>query len=371
MIHIKPPLLALTIFTGAAMACAGHPECPNVPSQIYISGLSRNILPRGSFFTESFDNWLLIRTQSDELLEKALAVKSAAEMNEFCKANGFEDHRLVKDRKTVDVLREFSIDEPDADGVAVLAASEIIVQSPEECWVCCLVGCDDVLDVAINGSPITTISKRQDISGPGVVVRFKLSPGSNLLSLALRNKSGLMGFTMRPQENFDVATHNVLASAVSYVGSLAIADRDKYKYESQVRINAAGISFSLGVEDLEGRQVWSGNVDDFETAVKEKPGIPDGIYSVKTRMGGRFLRNTICIGDPAGIAEQIRGELKGFDKTPISVAHNIDGFFRRIDILLKEENRKQSDYNWQAKVVNYLESLKLISNALRASNKMD
>jgi hypothetical protein len=223
---------------------------------------------------------------------------------------------------------------------AVYAACLIPCDADRELWL--LAASDDSIKVWLNGQRVHASNERRPLHLYDDVVRLPLKKGQNLLVIKVGNVSGGWELAASLEPSLGDALRCVLKE-------------DGLILENPVHNRAAPLALRLrGIPpelSLEARISPRGAASPHTIRIGDKRmDLPTGLYRLELYLRDQDLGSTTCLVDPDGLLPLFRRRAAPFlgDER---CAINIGALVRRWEILLRPDNKKTGDKDWQEKMV--------------------
>ncbi len=206
-------------------------------------------------------------------------------------------------------------------------------------------GSDDNLVLWLNGKKIFEYS---DDAGRGIHLfddcnKLDLHSGENIVLCQIKNRGGGWAFSARLDNDLRAVVKDCLHREKRFLKSAIVSDI------SDVTCHIRGGPADY-VPALELTDVTQSPAGPSPSAVGTENwvGKAKGLFVASLVHDGERFSETLIVGDPADVATAVAG-VRSSERTSVQLykeAHQC-----RLDVLLREENRRRGDTNWERKVV--------------------
>lgn len=269
--------------------------------------------------------------------------------------DGISGRRLVRGDGKVDLRVALGMRSVQSGEGAVYYAG-CLVRSVERRTVYSLIGNDDWIKIIVNGRTIDASKRNHDGAHPSYVVPLELKAGDNFLLLKIVNLGGGTGFTMSLEAERDRAllksarqVHTFLQNIFVSRGQNPVLNFPIATECDRFQVEIAGLATGLEPE----------RVDYVNRAATENRSRSMGLYSLKLRIGSESVSNLFLVGEPGEYAREL-SRRRAAAQMDERASLQLDGLFRRLDLMLAPKNRKAGDTNWELNVVDTMAAVEQI-----------
>lgn len=266
----------------------------------------------------------------------------------------------VTDRDQVDFMNLYKKNIRPGDGAGSAYAACVVV-SAEDCEAWLLATSNYSLAVSLNGERLHAYALPRVLQPYDEITRLKLRRGENFLLLKCGNTVGAWSLAACLEPTFAQALKTIADEEYLYL--------DRHVFLSpEARIN-------LRVRGIPPDQVVRASVTRLDGKVRREltlgadpVDLPAGVYRLGLKLGPVQARETMLVQDPDETLSQLVRRAAVFQDND-QQAININALGFRCRHLLKPENRKPDDKEWERKIVFTMTELEKILGDLEGGRE--